>query len=83
MNTEAMFYLLFLVVGFILGRVGVKSDVSNTNTLPTNKKPNLSLLNVYREREAKKEQEKIEREMKINLENVNNYNGSAEGQQDI
>ena len=78
-----MFYLLFLIVGFILGRVGVKSDVSNTNTLPINKKPNLNPLNVYREREAKREQEKIEREMKINLENVNNYNGSAEGQQDI
>ena len=83
MNTEVLFYLLFLIVGYILGRMSVVNVSGNTNTLPTIKKPNLNPLNAYREREAKKEQEQIEKEMRINLENVNNYNGSSEGQKDI
>lgn len=83
MNTEVIFYLLFLIVGFILGRMGIKTEVSNTNTPPVVKKPNLNPFEAYRNKEEKKERERIEREMKLNLENINNYNGSAEGQKDI
>ena len=83
MNTEVIFYLLFLIVGFILGRVGVKTEVSDTNTTPVIKKPNLNPFEAYRNKEEKKEQERIEKEMKLNLENINNYNGSSEGQKDI
>lgn len=83
MNTEVIFYLLFLIVGFILGRIGNKTEVSNTNTPPVVKKPKLNPFEAYRNKEEKKEQERIEKEMKLNLENINNYNGSSEGQKDI
>lgn len=83
MNAEVLFYLLFLIVGFILGRMSVVNVSSNTNTLPTIKKSNLNPFEAYRNKKEKEEQEQLEKEMKINLENVNNYNGSAEGQKDI
>ena len=83
MNTEVIFYLLFLIVGYILGRVSVVNVSSNTNTPPVIKKPNLNPFEAYRNKEEKKEQERIEKEMRLNLENINNYNGSSEGQKDI
>lgn len=83
MNVEVLFYLLFLIVGFILGRMGVVNVSGNTNTPPTIKKPNLNPFEAFRNKKEKEEQEQLEKEMRINLENVNNYNGSAEGQKDI
>ena len=83
MKEEVIFYLLFLIVGFILGRMGVKNDTSNTNTLQSIKRSNLNPLNAYKERVEKREQEQIEKEMRLNLENVNNYDGTDRGQKDI
>ena len=80
---EVLTYLLFLLVGFILGRIGVKSSNVNTNTPTEIKLPNLNPINIIRSKEEKLEQEKIEEIKRINLENVNNYDGSSLGQQDF
>lgn len=83
MKEEVIFYLLFLVVGFILGRMSVVNVSSNTNTPQAIKKPNLNPFDAYRNKKEKEEQERIEKEMRLNLENINNYDGTDRGQKDI
>lgn len=83
MNEEVLFYLLFLIVGYILGRMSVVNVSGNTNTPQPIKTPNLNPFEAYRNKEAKKEQEQLEKEMRLNLENINNYDGTDRGQKDI
>lgn len=80
---EWIVYLLFLLVGFYLGRVGSKTAQVNTNTLPEIKKPNLNLLDVYREKKEREELEQAQKEFNIMMENVNNYDGTSNHQQEV
>lgn len=80
---EALIYLLFLVVGFILGRMTNKTTEGNTNTLPDVKMPKLSPLNAYKEHKEKKEIEKAQEEFDTMWNNINAYDGTSNGQQEI
>lgn len=77
---EALIYILFVLVGAYLGRLTVKpSEI----TPPEVKKVNLNPLRAYKEH---KESEAVKREQEImnkNLENINNYDGTSNKQQDF
>ena len=79
---EWIVYLLFLLVGFYLGRVGSKTVQVNTN-LPEIKKPNLNPLNAYREKKEREELEQAQKEFNIMMDNVNNYDGTSNHQQEV
>lgn len=76
---EALIYIVFLLIGAYLGRLGVR----NTNTPDEVKTPNLNPFSAYREYKDKKEESEQERKYKIMLDNINNYDGSSNGQKDI
>lgn len=80
---EALIYLLFLVVGFIMGRMTNKTTKGNTNTLPEVKVPKLNPLNAYKEHKERKELEKTQEEFDTMWNNINVYDGTSNGQQDI
>lgn len=79
---QALTYILFLILGVYLGRLGVNN--TNTPKRPkTSLKEKLSPMEIYK---AKEEKRLAEREQKIyqaNLENINNYNGTSDHQKDI
>ena len=80
--TQAIIYVLFLILGVLLGRLGV----SNTNRPENPKVPLKEKLNPMEIYKAKEEKRIAEREMKIyqaNLENINNYNGTSDHQKEI
>jgi len=80
---EWIVYLLFLLVGFYLGSTRQQNKQDNTNTLPTIKMPNLNPLNAYREKKEKEELEQAQKELNIMMENINNYDGTSNHQQDV
>lgn len=80
---EWIVYLLFLLVGFYLGSIRQQNKQDNTNTLPTIKMPNLNPLNVYKEKKEKEELEQAQKELNIMMENINNYDGTSNHQQDV
>ena len=76
---QALTYILFLILGYILGRLGQGN--TNVPREPLIKK--LSPMEIYK---AKEEKRLAEREQKIyqaNLDNINNYNGTSDHQKDI
>jgi hypothetical protein len=79
---QALTYVLFLVLGVYLGRLGQ----GNTNRPEVTKVPLKEKLNPMEIYKAKEEKRLAEREQKIyqaNLENINNYNGTSDHQKDI
>ena len=79
---QALTYIIFLVLGVYLGRLGVR----NTNRPESPKVPLKEKLNPMEIYRAKEEKRIAERETKIyqaNLENINNYNGTSDHQKDI
>lgn len=80
---EWIVYLLFLLVGFIMGRMTGKTVQGNTNILPEIKKPNLNPMNAYREKKEREELEQAQKEFNIMMENVNNYDGTSNHQQEV
>lgn len=79
---QALTYILFLILGVYLGRLGQ----GNTNRPEVTKVPLKEKLNPMEIYKAKEEKRIAEREMKIyqaNLENINNYNGTSDHQKEI
>ena len=76
-------YLLFLLVGVVLGRVGSKTPQGNTNTLPEVKTPKINPLEAYKEHKEKKELEQVQKEFNIMWGNIDNYDGTSNGQQEV
>lgn len=74
--------LIFVVVGFILGRMTLGKGESNTNILPSVKMPNLNPINAYKEHKEKKEIEEMQNQLKKDLENIESYNGTSASQKD-
>ncbi len=80
---EWLVYLLFLLVGFYLGSFKRQNKQDSINTLPEIKKPNLNPLNAYREKKEREELEQAQKEFNIMMENVNNYDGTSNHQQEV
>lgn len=80
---EWIVYLLFLLVGFILGTSKPRNKQEGTNTLPAIKKPNLNPMNAYKEKKEREELEQAQKEFNIMMENVNNYDGTSNHQQEV
>lgn len=80
---EWITYLLFLLVGFFMGRMTIKTVQGNTNMLPEIKKPNFNPMNAYREKKEREELEQAQKEFNIMMENVNNYDGTSNHQQEV
>lgn len=79
---QAITHALFLILGFILARLGQ----GNINTPKAPKEPLIKKLSPMEIYKAKEEKRLAEREQKIyqaNLENINNYNGTSDHQKDI
>lgn len=79
---QALTYILFLILGVYLGRLGV----SNTNTSERPKqslKDKLNPMEIYKAKEEKRIAEREQRIYQANLENINNYNGTSDHQKDI
>jgi hypothetical protein len=79
---QALIYALFLILGFIFGRLGQ----GKVNTPESPKEPLIKKLNPMEIYKTKEEKRIAEREQKIyqaNLENINNYNGTSDHQKDI
>ena len=80
---EWLVYLLFLLVGFYLGGFKRQNKQESINTLPIAKVPNLNPLNAYREKKEREELEQAQKEFNIMMENVNNYDGTSNHQQEV
>ena len=80
---EWLAYLVFLLVGFYLGSNKQQNKQESTNTLPIAKVPNLNPLNAYREKKDREELEQAQKEFNIMMENVNNYDGTSNHQQEV
>lgn len=80
---EWLIYLVFLLVGFFLGTSKRQNKQEGTNTLPAIKTPNLNPMNAYREKKEREELEQSQKEFNIMMENVNNYDGTSNHQQEV
>ena len=79
---QALIYVLFLILGVYLGRLGV----SNTNTSERPKTPlkdKLNPMELYKQKEEKRLAEREQKIYQANLDNINNYNGTSDHQKDI
>lgn len=77
---EWIIYLIFLLIGYFLGRGKVQG---NTNTTQPIKKPNLNPLNAFKEYKENKELEKVQKEFDTMWENINTYDGTSNGQKEV
>lgn len=80
---EWLIFLVFLLVGFFLGTYKPRNKQEGTNTLPAIKMPNLNPMNAYREKKEREELEQAQKEFNIMMENVNNYDGTSNHQQEV
>jgi hypothetical protein len=80
--TQALIYVLFLILGVFLGRLGQ----GKVNTAESPKEPlikKLSPMEYYKQKEEKRLAEREQKIYQANLENINNYNGTSDHQKDI
>ena len=74
--------IIFLILGMYLGRL----SVGNSNSAESPKVPlkdKLNPMEIYKQREEKRIAEREAKIYQANLDNINNYNGSSDGQKEI
>lgn len=77
---EALIYLIFLLVGYLMG---CKTHKVETDTPKKVELPNLNPIQAYKEHKAKKEEEKELKKIETILENIDNYDGTGNGQKKV
>lgn len=80
---EWIIYLLFLFVGVFLGRLGRQTTKESINSATPFNLPKINPKEAYMTRKEKEEVEREQRELNTMLENINNYDGTSNGQKDI
>lgn len=80
---EAMIYLLFIVVGFIMGRMTVRNTSDKVNTPIEIKMPNLNPVKAYEEHKAKKKEKKEQDKLEVILSNAMKFDGTGIGQENV
>ena len=79
---EAIIYLVFLIVGFVMGRVGQKPAAGMEKAERKEiKVPNP--LQAYRDHKEREEEKKILKRLEIINENLDNYDGTGANQKDV
>lgn len=79
--TEAIIYLVFIVTGFIMGRM--------TKPVATDKEEPHKVINLpnplqaYREHKEREEDRKELERLEIIMENIETYDGTGAGQKDV
>lgn len=80
--TEAIIYLVFIVTGFIMGRM-TKQAAAKEEVQP-HKVINLpNPLQAYREHKEREEEKKELERLEIIMENIENYDGTSAKQKDV
>lgn len=79
---QAITYVLFLILGYILARLG-QGKVNTPESPKQSLKEKLNPTEIYRAKEEKRLAEKEQKIYRANLENINNYNGTSDHQKDI
>ena len=81
--TEAITYLVFIVAGFIMGRM-TKQAATNKEEVQPYKVINLpNPLQAYREHKEREEDKKEVERLEIIMENIENYDGTGAKQKDV
>lgn len=81
--TEAIIYLVFIVAGFIMGRM-TKQAATNKEEVQPHKVINLpNPLQAYREHKDREEEKKEVERLEIIMENIENYDGTGAKQKDV
>jgi len=81
--TEAIIYLVFIVAGFIMGRM-TKQAATNKEEAQPYKVINLpNPLQAYREHKDREEEKKEVERLEIIMENIENYDGTGAKQKDV
>lgn len=81
--TEAIIYLVFIVAGFIMGRM-TKQAATNKEEVQPYKVINLpNPLQAYREHKEREEDKKEVERLEIIMENIENYDGTGAKQKDV
>jgi hypothetical protein len=73
---ETLFMLMFLITGFVMGRMTVKPEAPTFQVIK-------SPVKAYKEHKLTKEQEKEIEKYTTIMENVENYDGTGANQQDV
>ena len=79
---QALTYILFLILGFILARLG-QGKVNTPERPKTPLKEKLNPMEIYKAKEEKKIAEREQKIYQANLDNINNYNGTSDHQKEI
>ena len=80
---EWIINLLFMLVGYFLGNRAPRIARKDDKEPGTIKLPTLNPMDRYKEKQERKEEAQRELEMKKMLENIDAYDGTSNGQQDI
>ena len=80
---EAMIYLLFIVVGFIMGRLTVRNAPSKEIAPIEIKMPNLNLIRAYEEHKEKKKVKAEQNKIETILRNIEKFDGTGIGQENV
>ena len=75
--------LAFLLVGYLLRLLAEKPKCKCHNEHKEIKLPTLNPVKIYQEHREKAEEERLNRETQIMLDNIDRYDGTSNGQQDI
>lgn len=79
---QELIYILFLILGFILARLGQgKVNTPEAPKVPITTK--LNPMELYKQKEEKRLAEREQKIYQANLDNINNYNGTSDHQKDI
>jgi hypothetical protein len=79
---QALTYILFLILGYILGRLG-QGNTNRPEVTKQSLKAKLSPMEIYKAKEEKRIAEREQKIYQANLDNINNYNGTSDHQKDI
>lgn len=80
---EAMIYLLFIVVGFVMGRMTVRNTSDKVNTPIEIKMPNLNPVRAYEEHKTKQKEKKEQDKVETILRNIERFDGTGIGQENV
>lgn len=74
--------LVFFLFGFFIG-CKTRSDDKGTNIPIKIEMPNLNPINAYKEHKEKREEERKNKELEINLHNIEVYDGTSNNQKEF
>lgn len=80
---EALIYLLFIIVGFIMGRMTVRNAPDKERTPIEIKLPNLNPVKAYEEHKEKKKAKKEQDRIETILRNAMKFDGTGIGQENV